>query len=37
MIKFLTTYLLVTGIGALIALAMPSLVVLGLFLSSCPG
>src|SRR5688572_14131356 len=35
--KFLTIYLLVTGIVAAVALAMPSLVVLGFFLLILPG
>src|SRR4051812_45117599 len=35
--KFLTVYLLVTGIGAAAALAMPGLVVLGFFLLILPG
>jgi hypothetical protein len=35
--KFLTVYLLVTGIGAAVALAMPGLVVLGFFLLILPG
>jgi hypothetical protein len=35
--KFLTIYLIVTGIGAAVALAMPWLVVLGLFLLILPG
>src|SRR5215207_5630797 len=35
--KFLTIYLLVTGIGAAVALAMPGLVVLGFFLLILPG
>jgi hypothetical protein len=34
---FLTTYLVVTGIGAFLALAMPSLVVIGLFMLIIPG
>lgn len=37
MTKFLTSYLLITGIGGFIALAMPSLVVIGLFLFILPG
>ncbi len=37
MVKFLITYLLVTGIGAFLALAMPWLVVIGLFLLIVPG
>src|SRR5687768_10167150 len=35
--KFLTIYLLVTGIAAAVALAMPGLVVLGFFLLILPG
>jgi hypothetical protein len=35
--KFLATYLIVTGAGAFVALAFPSLVVLGLFLLVLPG
>jgi hypothetical protein len=38
MIKgFLTTYLMITGIGAFLALAMPGLVMLGLFMLIIPG
>ncbi|MFS0735446.1 hypothetical protein ABC347_00185 [Sphingomonas sp. 1P06PA] len=37
MTKFLSTYLLVTGIGAFVALAMPGLVILGLYLLILPG
>jgi hypothetical protein len=37
MIKgFLTTYLMITGIGAFLALAMPGLVMLGLFMLILP-
>jgi len=36
-LKFLTIYLIVTGIAAATALAMPSLVVLGFFLLVIPG
>lgn len=35
--KILATYLLVTGIGALLALAVPGLVILGFFLLIIPG
>lgn len=34
---FLTTYLMITGIGAFLALAMPGLVMLGLFMLILPG
>jgi hypothetical protein len=38
MIKgFLTTYLMITGVGAFLALAMPGLVMLGLFMLIIPG
>ena len=37
MAKFLATYLVVTGIGAFLALAMPWLVVIGFFLLIIPG
>lgn len=37
MLKFLISYLTITGIGAFIAIAMPGLVVLGFFLLIIPG